>query len=69
MSSLLQRALPNNEAISLIGGSATVRDRLLPAFFATMLGCLILGITGFAHIEAVHNAAHDTRHANGFPCH
>jgi len=24
---------------------------------------------GFSHIEAVHNAAHDTRHANAFPCH
>jgi cobalt transporter subunit CbtB len=24
---------------------------------------------GFAPIEVVHNAAHDTRHAFAFPCH
>ncbi|WP_419789743.1 CbtB domain-containing protein [Pseudomonas carnis] len=24
---------------------------------------------GFSHIEAVHNAAHDTRHSAAFPCH
>jgi cobalt transporter subunit CbtB len=24
---------------------------------------------GFSHIEALHNAAHDTRHSNAFPCH
>jgi len=24
---------------------------------------------GFSHLEAVHNAAHDTRHSAGFPCH
>jgi cobalt transporter subunit CbtB len=24
---------------------------------------------GFSHIEAVHNAAHDTRHSSAFPCH
>ncbi|WP_205547668.1 CbtB domain-containing protein, partial [Pseudomonas carnis] len=23
----------------------------------------------FSHIEAVHNAAHDTRHSAAFPCH
>jgi cobalt transporter subunit CbtB len=28
-----------------------------------------VGFVGFSHLEAVHNAAHDTRHANAFPCH
>ncbi len=33
------------------------------------LGLTLLWGVGFSHIEAVHNAAHDTRHSNGFPCH
>jgi cobalt transporter subunit CbtB len=24
---------------------------------------------GFSHLGAFHNAAHDTRHSNAFPCH
>lgn len=36
--------------------------------------CLFLGLfmvagAGFAGPQALHNAAHDTRHAVGFPCH
>jgi cobalt transporter subunit CbtB len=36
--------------------------------------CLFLGLglvvgVGFAGSAAVHDAAHDTRHAIGFPCH
>ena len=29
----------------------------------------LLFVVGFAQMSAVHNGAHDTRHANGFPCH
>jgi cobalt transporter subunit CbtB len=36
---------------------------------AMLLGGLIVGVAGFSHIDAIHNAAHDTRHSNGFPCH
>jgi cobalt transporter subunit CbtB len=36
---------------------------------AALLGLAVIGGTGFAHIEAVHNAAHDYRHSMGFPCH
>jgi cobalt transporter subunit CbtB len=32
-------------------------------------GVFLLFVVGFVQIPAVHNAAHDTRHANGFPCH
>lgn len=39
------------------------------AMLAICLGLVVVGFAGFSHIDAVHNASHDTRHANGFPCH
>ena len=39
------------------------------ALAVAALGVTLLWGVGFSHIEAVHNAAHDTRHSNGFPCH
>jgi cobalt transporter subunit CbtB len=39
------------------------------ALAAAALGLLIIGMVGFSHLDAVHNAAHDVRHSNAFPCH
>lgn len=39
------------------------------AVLAMALGLFIVGVIGFSHIDAVHNAAHDVRHSNAFPCH
>jgi cobalt transporter subunit CbtB len=36
---------------------------------AAFLGVFLLWGVGFSHIDVVHNAAHDTRHSNAFPCH
>ena len=33
------------------------------------LGLVIIWGVGFSHIDVLHNAAHDTRHSNAFPCH
>lgn len=33
------------------------------------LGFFVVFGVGFAQISVAHNAAHDTRHAVGFPCH
>ena len=43
--------------------------RLAAAFAAFTLGAMIVFTVGFAGSEVLHNAAHDTRHATGFPCH
>lgn len=40
--------------------------QLISAF---LLGALILYAAGFVNTSAVHNAAHDMRHSQGFPCH
>ncbi|CAK03068.1 putative transmembrane protein (plasmid) [Rhizobium johnstonii 3841] len=47
----------------------TSAAKILQAATAVFFGLLIVGFVGFSHIEIVHNAAHDTRHANAFPCH
>lgn len=40
---------------------------------AALMSCaLAIGLLygmGFAPMEALHNAAHDSRHSAGFPCH
>jgi cobalt transporter subunit CbtB len=36
---------------------------------AFVLGLVILYGVGFVSSPIVHNAAHDARHAQGFPCH
>lgn len=48
---------------------AAATSRLAPALVALLFGgFLILGV-GFANSAAIHDAAHDGRHALGFPCH
>ncbi len=51
--------------------STTAADAnvVVQALLAMALGLFIVGVVGFSHISAVHNAAHDVRHANAFPCH
>jgi cobalt transporter subunit CbtB len=41
----------------------------VPALLAALLGLFLLWGVGFSHLSAFHNAAHDTRHSNAFPCH
>ncbi|MBP2547587.1 cobalt transporter subunit CbtB [Neorhizobium galegae] len=52
-----------------VAGTSAKSTSLLQAVFAVALGLFIVGFVGFSHAEVVHNAAHDTRHANAFPCH
>ncbi len=39
------------------------------AVFAALLGLSIIVIAGHVQAQALHDAAHDVRHATGFPCH
>ncbi|CAH1664569.1 Cobalt transporter subunit CbtB [Hyphomicrobiales bacterium] len=56
----------SNVAVAGLGSRAEVLKVALVAF---AMGVALVFVTGFAHPEAVHNAAHDTRHALSFPCH
>jgi cobalt transporter subunit CbtB len=50
-----QRAVTLSKPMQLVG--------------AMLLGTIILYGAGFLNTAAAHNAAHDTRHSQGFPCH
>ena len=47
----------------------TRSQTLIAATMAAFLGMFMVWGVGFSHIAAAHNAAHDVRHSNGFPCH
>jgi cobalt transporter subunit CbtB len=44
-------------------------ETVIAAFFAALLGAMVIWGVGFSHIDVLHNAGHDTRHSTGFPCH
>lgn len=52
---------------TLNGSQATGRSGTVLA--ATLLGALFIYVTGFLPVAAMHDAAHDTRHAITAPCH
>jgi len=43
--------------------------RLGTAVVSLMLGAFLIYGVGLAHSDTLHDSAHDTRHAYGFPCH
>ena len=49
--------------------SLSISHRLIAGVLALFIGLALVGGVGFASDMAVHNGAHDTRHALGFPCH
>jgi cobalt transporter subunit CbtB len=57
---------------ALAGTASSTRESestWLPVLLAASLGVFLLWGVGFSHVEALHNAAHDMRHSNAFPCH
>ncbi len=49
--------------------SITIPQRLAIGLTSLMFGAFMLYGVGLAQDSRMHNAAHDTRHAIGFPCH
>ncbi len=44
-------------------------SRRLPALAVLLIGLVVVYAVGFSSLPRAHSAAHDTRHASGFPCH
>ncbi|GEO97653.1 CbtB domain-containing protein [Methylobacterium haplocladii] len=49
--------------------SASASESTRAIVIAVLLGLGLVFMTGFAPAMALHNAAHDFRHTQNFPCH
>lgn len=52
-----------------ISSSFSISQRVAAGVSALAFGMLLVFGVGLAHADKLHNAAHDTRHSIGFPCH
>lgn len=57
------------EQTATLTQSGAFASRLPAAALVFLMGAVFVFVTGFAHPEALHDAAHDARHAMSFPCH
>jgi cobalt transporter subunit CbtB len=60
------KSLETAHAGTAVGARASAA---VPALLAALLGLFLLWGVGFSPLSAFHNAAHDTRHSDAFPCH
>jgi cobalt transporter subunit CbtB len=49
--------------------SLSISQRVTAGAVCLFLGTVLVFLVGMSHMNAAHNAAHDTRHSIGFPCH
>lgn len=47
----------------------TISQRLAAGLVCIFVGMSVVYSVGLSHMAFAHNAAHDTRHTLGFPCH
>lgn len=57
--------MTTHNSVSTITGS----QRATAGLVLLVLGAAMLFAVGLSQMAAAHNAAHDTRHSIGFPCH
>ena len=49
--------------------STALSKAIGPVLLMLALGMALMFVAGHAQSAALHDAAHDVRHATGFPCH
>ncbi|TNF19406.1 MAG: CbtB-domain containing protein [Rhodobacteraceae bacterium] len=49
--------------------AASASSPLVAVILAAVLGLGLITVTGHVQASTLHDAAHDVRHATGFPCH
>jgi len=49
--------------------AVNTQSMLTPVLAMAVLGLTVLFFAGHAQSTTLHDAAHDMRHATGFPCH
>ncbi|MEM9471431.1 MAG: CbtB domain-containing protein [Pseudomonadota bacterium] len=55
-----------NTQSNTVAGS---QSSLLPIVLSALIGLSMIFVIGHVQAAALHDAAHDVRHATGFPCH
>ncbi len=50
-------------------GTTTQSVSLAQILLVAALGAALIFVAGLAQGDTLHDAAHDVRHATGFPCH
>ena len=55
----------NTKTVANVAAKSSVMSALL----VTVMAAGLLFVTGHAQSSVLHDAAHDMRHATGFPCH
>ena len=61
--------MTNTTVSSATSRSLSRSETVAAALVAMVLGTFLVYGAGFANANALHEAAHDTRHAFSFPCH
>lgn len=49
--------------------AAKATSPVMAALLMALVGGTMVFLGGFAQSQTLHDAAHDVRHATGFPCH
>jgi cobalt transporter subunit CbtB len=57
------------QTLAPVAAGTRSSERPVAVAFAAMLGLGLLFMAGFSPAIAFHNAAHDFRHTQNFPCH
>lgn len=61
--------MPTSVAVSAASTRVWAVSERLPALAVILIGFIVIYGVGFSTLPRAHNAAHDARHASGFPCH
>jgi cobalt transporter subunit CbtB len=65
----MQPTTTSGQSVDGVRDGVSSLARHWPALGALLFGMTILYFVGFSNFPQAHTAAHDTRHASGFPCH
>ena len=66
---MLSGVTARSKAMTTTTSVKTSTAMLASVLFMAVLGASVLFIAGHAQSAVLHDAAHDVRHATGFPCH
>ena len=61
--------MQNSNVATASVATSSQSGRIIALAASALIGLGVVFAVGLAQANALHDAAHDVRHANGFPCH